>query len=108
MNKMMWEWTSEEATRDDVLECVGAGWRNLLDRLIDDLFVLGWDGVVAQVKEKFGGLRFYIGSGDSKIWDRIQEAENESYRTCEDCGDLGKPRRGGWIKTLCDKCVGSP
>ena len=24
--------------------------------------------------------------------------------SCEDCGEAGKPRGGGWIVTLCDSC----
>ncbi len=31
--------------------------------------------------------------------------EAESCTVCEECGKLGKPRKGGWIKTLCDECA---
>ena len=57
-----------------------------------------------QVKEKFGGLRFYIGSGSPEIYAMIRMAEQISYRICEDCGNPGKKRSGGWIRTLCDPC----
>lgn len=60
--------------------------------------------VAAQVKEKFGGLRFYISGGDDVVDGMISLAENLSYRTCEDCGAPGAPRKGGWVRTLCDKC----
>ena len=57
-----------------------------------------------QVKEKFGGLRFYLdSSATEKLHDAIRLAEDESYKTCELCGEPGEPRREGWIKTLCDK-----
>jgi hypothetical protein len=61
--------------------------------------------VAAQVKEKFGGLRFYIGSGSPEIYAMIRMAEAISTRTCEDCGSPGKTRPGGWIRTLCDSCA---
>ena len=82
---------------------VGPGWGDILTRLIDDLFELGWDGRVFQVKEKFGGLRFYVGSANKAIYERIHAAENESFETCEQCGALGVLREGYWLKTLCDE-----
>lgn len=85
----------------------GEGWAPLIDRLIGDLIALGWDKHIGQVKEKFGGLRFYIGSGTSEIFDRIDKAEAESQITCENCGEPGHERGGGWIKTLCDNCDGT-
>ncbi len=90
----------------DVQKMVGSGWSDLLRRLIEDLFELGWNGELLQVKEKFGGLRFYIGGGSDAIHNRIREAENESYRVCEECGAAGQLRRGGWLKTLCDAHAG--
>lgn len=84
---------------------VGPGWWILLDRLIDDLFDLGWDGCVHQVKEKFGGLRFYIGSGTDAIHDRIQHAEDESFKICEHCGTRENVHtEGAWLVTLCKDC----
>ena len=93
--------------REDLIskcqEHVGPGWSDLLTRLIGDLFELGWDGRVFQVKEKFGGLRFYVGSANKAIYERIHAAENESFETCEQCGAPGALRDGGWLKTLCDE-----
>jgi len=57
----------------------------------------------AQVKEKFGGLRFYTDGGDDFINGLISMAESISYMTCEICGSKGKPE-GRWVKTLCDSC----
>lgn len=90
--------------RKDVLTCVGPGWHRLVDELIDDLFELGWDGNLHQIKEKFGGLRFYIGCGSDEIFNRINKAEIESCKTCEVCGEPGRNRYGGWAYTRCDKC----
>ena len=58
----------------------------------------------AQVKEKFGGLRFYVDGGDDYIYGIIALAESMSYRICESCGSKGSIRRGPWIRTLCDGC----
>jgi len=102
--EMIWGFSGKPASREHVLGCVSAGWHKLVNRLIDDLFSLGWDGQVYQVKEKFGGLRFYIGKGTDDIFKRIQLAEDESYKLCEVCGKPGEERNPfGWIKTLCDE-----
>ena len=58
----------------------------------------------SQVKEKFGGLRFYMTCGSDEIFDLIAEAEALSYKTCEECGKPGEERATGWIHTLCDYC----
>jgi len=57
--------------------------------------------VAEQVKEKFGGLRFYYRGGDQYIEGLVAMAESMSYATCEECGNSGKPNKGGWIRTLC-------
>jgi len=61
--------------------------------------------IASQVKEKFGGLRFYVGSATEEIFDLIIKAENKSYKTCEVCGEPGKTRGKAWVKTLCEDCV---
>lgn len=58
--------------------------------------------VAVQVKEKFGGLRFYVHGASNKHWDYISFAESMSYRTCEQCGAVGKTYTDGWHRTLCD------
>ena len=58
--------------------------------------------VAVQVKEKFGGLRFYVNHAIDKHYDYITFAESMSYRTCEECGNPGKTYTNGWHKTLCD------
>lgn len=59
--------------------------------------------VVAQIKEKFGGLRFYYDGGDEYIDGMVRMAESWAGNTCEECGVSGKLRMGGWIRTLCDQ-----
>ena len=92
----------------------GDGWYNLIDDLCDKIQkyidVTGKEQVEAmQVKEKFGGLRFYIGGADDIVYNYIYEAESESYKTCEACGgkeDVSQTK-GGWITTLCGECMNS-
>lgn len=57
--------------------------------------------VASQVKEKFGGLRFYYDGGDDYISGLSAMAESMSYVTCESCGKPGESTNGGWIKTVC-------
>ena len=94
------------ATVADLQACVGPGWGAIIERLVNDLFALGWGGTVLQVKEKFGGLCFYIGSASEAVFKRIDSAEAESYKTCEECGEPGALRGGGWLRTLCDEHAG--
>jgi hypothetical protein len=58
--------------------------------------------VASQVKEKFGGLRFYVQAATDKHHQYITFAESMSYRTCESCGAAGKTYTDGWHTTLCD------
>lgn len=66
-----------------------------------------WEGcpdvIVSQIKEKFGGLRFYYDGGDDTVDGMTRMAESWAARTCERCGMPGKSRSRGWIQTLCDE-----
>ena len=57
-----------------------------------------------QVKEKFGTLRFYYSGGDDVIDGMVQLAESMSGVTCEECGNVGERRGGGWVHTYCEPC----
>jgi hypothetical protein len=90
---------------------VDDGWFKLIDDVSKKITKLDNDGkiTVSQVKEKFGGLRFYY-DGQAKndiIADKIRkivnDAENKSFHICEFCGKKGKLREDlPWVKTLCD------
>ena len=58
----------------------------------------------SQVKEKFGGLRFYMTHMTDKMYQLIHEAEKKSEVTCEICGQSGIIRTEGWWVCLCDEC----
>jgi hypothetical protein len=109
---------------------VGQGWHGILERL----FAAKPDWIkVVQVKEKFGGLRFYLDDGTVRVdfiglgsltvpaeqehldEDRtlqltafkklVDEAEAESFSICEDCGAPAEQRPGVWIHALCEPCL---
>jgi len=91
----------------DLRLCVGPGWGDIVEALVADLFAAGWDGSVHQVKEKFGGLRFYIGYGNDEMYNLIDAAERQSFKTCEHCGttdNVEVKADHGWIQTLCTAC----
>jgi len=61
--------------------------------------------VALQVKEKFGGLRFYVQGATNMQYAVISWAESLSYHICEKCGstkNIGTTE--GWISTLCEEC----
>lgn len=106
---------NHDGTPYDFSYDVGSGWdeilRNAFKQIAEVYEKAGADFSefsVSQIKEKFGALRIYTGALDADVADQvhkiIDEAEAESGRTCEWCGEPGKARGGGWIKTLCDRC----
>jgi hypothetical protein len=90
----------------------GEGWFNILDQLCHNIQShIDWHNretvkipqvVAVQVKEKFGGLRFYYDGGDDYISGLASMAESMSEVTCEECGAPGQRRGQGWIYTACD------
>jgi rubrerythrin len=103
--------------------CTGDGWYDLIDCLCfsiqneinnsnysipGELFCEKQKRSVfveaVQVKEKYGGLRFYIDGGNDMISGMISMAESMSYHICEECGSPGKKTNSGWIRTLCPLC----
>ena len=87
---------------------MGDGWiRELLWPLCRDLRNIGIspDFHVDQIKEKFGGLRFYVSGATEEQWSRIDQADRDSYCVCEVCGSRENVKTtGGWLKTYCDTC----
>ena len=71
---------------------IGQGWNLLVKNLIEDLIKMGWNKEVTQVKEKFGGLRFYVTENKSYIQQRIIDTELDSIMICEETGKSGKLR----------------
>jgi hypothetical protein len=101
-------------------EC-GDGWFNILDQLMSNIqHHIDWNNqnfdkgytqykqvaqvTLDQVKEKFGTLRFYYTGGDDIIDGMVRMAESMSGVTCEECGNPGERRGGGWVHTFCTPC----
>jgi hypothetical protein len=93
----------------------------LLDRLMAALATIpGWDPeYLLQVKEKFGGLRFYYGlpspSGSPRdpslranITALIEQYAEQAAHTCAGCGTTEKVKtqldKNGWVRTECPSC----
>jgi hypothetical protein len=91
----------------EVAKMVGPGWSSLLEDLCVKLLKLGWTGKLAQVKEKFGTLRFYWENDiPDKVLARLAEdvvaqAEWRSGQVCDTCGAYGRLRGKGWLYTSC-------
>ena len=87
-------------TREEAKRCVGEGWSGLIDAIFDQL---PEEAFITCIKEKWGGLRVYVDGVDETVLDFLDEMEEKSYQICEVCGRPGKPREGGWVRTLCNK-----
>ena len=81
------------------------GWYDLVGGLCEKLApIVPDDFQVDQVKEKFGGLRFYYSNGNEEVDKLVREAEDKSYEICQDTGGPGKLRNDlNWMRTLCDE-----
>jgi len=80
------------------------GWVKLVNEMTEKIIALGWDKELHQIKEKFGGLRFYIGKASNEIYGLIQEAEHKSIEICQECGEPGTSGSiKGWMATLCEE-----
>ncbi|KDQ09627.1 hypothetical protein BOTBODRAFT_36865 [Botryobasidium botryosum FD-172 SS1] len=96
--------------------CTGDGWEPLIRRLsekitaiIEQLKASGdedWEKIAASgVKEKYAELRFHMRLATEEIQEAIDEAKEESQRTCETCGAAGSIRDiGGWYTCVCNLC----
>lgn len=86
----------------------GDGWFNLIERLCSSIENHMKQNsscapvTITQIKEKFGGLRFYYYGGDEYVAGLVAMAECLSYKTCEVCGSPGKTNSNGWISVTCE------
>jgi hypothetical protein len=83
------------------------GWLSLVEE-IDATLQVNPNYRIAQVKEKFGGLRFYVeGITTKNEAQYIADMEYKSFSICQQCGcedDTVARVNSGWIRTLCEKC----
>lgn len=79
----------------------GIGWDKIVDPLIEYCEKRGIK--ILQVKEKFGGLRFYTETNTEELDELIRQAEEKCSYTCEECGEEGKMTSYDWMRVLCPK-----
>lgn len=86
---------------------IEAGWNSLIDELCKQLqhYTDHEDAPqveAGQIKEKFGGLHFYVGKAHVTQRAAIRFAEGLSYRICETSGAVGQLYvRDYWYSTKC-------
>lgn len=95
-------------------DCFPEGWRKAFfeemhEELREELIKYNYldEFRVMQIKEKYGMLRYYVGSTpkDSKIHDIIDKYEYISQFICLDCGKLDVPViDDGWLTPICESC----
>jgi len=98
---------SLEDLKDWMFE-VPPGWHQLVQKLVQDIIATNPSDelVILQIKEKFGGLRFYVGVASDEVFNLIDIAEQESYKICQDCGTRKEVTTCGsaWFRTVCSTC----
>jgi hypothetical protein len=92
----------------------GSGWKEILRKVLAVYEARG--ARVAQIKEKFGGLRVYFDAPENGWTEEDakaclvaeREAESASFKICEECEAPGeKGNHNGWMCTLCKPCFAS-
>ena len=59
---------------------------------------------IVQIKEKFGGLRWYSSWSTKELDDIIDKYEKLSFKTCIQCGKPAEYISAGWICPFCSDC----
>lgn len=104
-------WDGERENRPVYCQC-GDGWYPLIYELCFDIQTLynreekdSSNLIVEEVKEKYGGLRFYVSGYIDGVLEIIDKYEALSLETCEDCGSKGTViTKNGWTMVRCEKC----
>jgi ribosomal protein L37AE/L43A len=93
------------------IEC-GDGWKKLYEPIIEYIEEYNKDKKeedkieIYQIKEKFGSIRIYLSHYNDELRQMIDDAEEQSYYTCEECGKyIKKPIvEHHWIYPMCREC----
>jgi hypothetical protein len=94
---------------------LGKGWYELVDTLCKQIDALMDDEEIAafeirQIKEKFGGLRFYFKASE-KMRPRIKELIDVAYQKslicCDECGAYRLPNSSPTLNLYCASCIGN-
>ena len=85
------------------------GWDDLIEETFLKVLNIYPDLEIHQIKEKFGGLRFYCNVPfKHKAYSFIKDAETRSYHICQNCGSTEATNRNiskYWVATVCDLCL---
>jgi len=96
----------------DQFVTIGEGWIPLVEKLNKDIAEFLPNYKILQIKEKFGGLRFYVAYDESftdlqiaEMEALIKKAEMESFKICDVCGAVGKiiSTSPYWLATRCEQ-----
>jgi hypothetical protein len=82
------------------------GWLSVVKDTLQKMVEAGWNKDLQQLKQKFGGLRIYIGESTPEVDAIIQGAEALCDTLCEACGNkhgLTIPISGYALCTDCEK-----
>ena len=111
--KPLEDYNYEHTWADDIPE----GWRLAFgDQMIEELdqllrkYNFRDEYRIVQIKEKFGGLRWYDDDGFpeegyEEYRDWLCKYEDLSFKTCIDCGRPAIGFTKGWIVPLCRECM---
>ena len=105
-------------TLEEWLEQLPTGWRIAFgNKLADEVITLTKkynfedEYEVLQIKEKFGGLRWYEGYIPHEMFiehrNLIHDYEKISYRTCIICGNAAEAPKSMYDQPICDECKGA-
>jgi hypothetical protein len=115
----------ERQVDEEISRWVGSypkGWVTIVEKCIKLVAKQNSLIRIDQIKEKFGGLRFYYtvidtqqeedSLFDTPLQDRISCLEYVCSHICEECGTtldvttglLDPSKKYGWLHTYCDRC----
>lgn len=113
-----YDWSGEKVKDYDYtwteLDAMPNGWRKAFGELLceeiqEELEKYNFvdEYSIAQIKEKFGGLRWYDNGvpSECKIHEIIENYSACSEYICISCGELDVPCTDGWITPVCKKCI---
>lgn len=98
----------DRSTKVTWLDGMPGGWRKAFgEPMMEELAnaLKGEELLITQVKEKFGGLRFYCQGASREVYDIISKYERMSYYICISCGKPATKISMGWISPYCDQCA---
>lgn len=110
-------WTDEVVKDYDFswteLDSMPDGWRiafgdNMVEEISQELKKFNFEDKyrIVQIKEKWGGLRWYDGGVpiNSAVHDIIMKYGRLSFKICISCGKPATRISKGWISPYCDDC----